>query len=57
MGIVFIIIVVVFYFVFFYDNKSDVSKLKDALKETTTEELNFVHELITNELKNRDRLN
>ena len=41
------------YYFFFHESKSDLSKLKEALKDTATDELKFVSELISNELKLR----
>ena len=47
-----IIGIALYYFVF-YESKSDLSKLKEALKDTETDELKFINELISNELKAR----
>lgn len=35
------------------EDKSDLVKLKEALKDTPTDDLKFINELISNELKNR----
>lgn len=54
MGILILpIIGIALYYFIFKESKSDLSKLKEALKDTSTEDLKFVNELITNELKAR----
>jgi uncharacterized membrane protein YvbJ len=52
---VMLLIVVVFVIVswLFKEDKSDIKKLKEALKDTDTDELSFLRELVENELKRR----
>ena len=47
------VIAIALYYLAFHERKSDLSKLKEALKDTATDELKFVNELISNELKLR----
>lgn len=42
----------IYYFIF-HKSKSDLTKLKETLKDSSTEDLSFINELISNELKNR----
>ena len=42
----------IYYFIF-HESKSDLRKMKEALKDTSTDDLKFVNELIENELKKR----
>lgn len=44
---------ILIYFFIFHESKSDLRKMKEALKDTSTDDLKFVNELIENELKKR----
>jgi hypothetical protein len=47
------IIGLLLYYFIFYESKSDLSKFKEALKDTSTDDLKFINELVSNELKTR----
>tara|TARA_R110002124_G_scaffold126691_1_gene286316 strand:+ start:273 stop:437 length:165 start_codon:yes stop_codon:yes gene_type:complete len=44
--------ILIYYFIF-RESKSDLRKMKEALKDTSTDDLMFVNKLIENELKKR----
>ena len=47
------IIGIALYYLVFYESKSDLSKLKEVLRNTETDELKIINQLISNELKAR----
>ena len=46
---------IVIYYLIFHKSKSDISKLRIALKDTSIEDLKFISELVNNELKSRTK--
>lgn len=51
--LILLIIAILIYYFIFHESKSDLRKMKEALKDTSTDDLKFVNELIENELKKR----